>query len=94
MIGNMLRFMRFKKGLKQTELAEALNIGASTLAHYESEYRSVTLEMANEIAEACDFELVFISKGNKKKYKFDDVKRLSYDVRVRDGKKVKMTIKN
>ena len=61
---------------------------------HESEYRSVTLEMANEIAEACDFELVFVSKNNKKKYRFDDVKRLSYDVRVRDGKKVKMSIKN
>ena len=62
MFGKMIRFMRFTKKLKQTELAEKLGIASSTLAHYESEYRAVTLETANEIAKLCDFELVFINK--------------------------------
>ena len=87
MIGKMLRFMRIQKGLKQVELAKKLKIADSTLAHYESDYRSVTLEMANNIAKECDFEIVFIDKNSKKQYHFIDVARMNYDTRVRDKKK-------
>lgn len=86
MFGKMIRFMRFTKKLKQTELAEKLGIASSTLAHYESEYRSVTLETANEIAKLCDFELVFINKNNNKIYKFNDMKQMTYDIRIKDTK--------
>lgn len=84
MFGKMIRFMRFTKKLKQTELAEKLGIASSTLAHYESEYRAVTLETANEIAKLCDFELVFINKKDNKIYKFNDMKQMTYDIRIKD----------
>lgn len=76
--------MRFTKKLKQTELAEKLGIASSTLAHYESEYRAITLETANEIAKLCDFELVFINKKDNKIYKFNDMKQMTYDIRIKD----------
>jgi len=75
--------MRLESKLRQTDLSRELNISDSTLAHYESEYRCVTLEMANKIAEACDFEMVFINKRNKKVYRFKDVERMNYDSRVK-----------
>ena len=84
MFGKMIRFMRFTKKLKQTELAEKLGIASSTLAHYESEYRAITLETANEIAKICDFEIAFIDKNSKKVYKFDDTKQMTYDIRIKD----------
>lgn len=87
MFGKMIRFMRFQKQLKQTELADKLGIASSTLAHYESEYRSITLETANDIAELCDFEIAFIDKKHKKMYKFKDMKQMTYDIRVKDTKK-------
>ena len=86
MFGKMIRFMRLSKGLKQSELADKLKIANSTLAHYESEYRSITLETANEIANHCDFEIIFHSKKNNKNYKFKDIERMNYDVRVKDTK--------
>lgn len=84
MFGKMIRFMRFTKKLKQTELAEKLGIASSTLAHYESEYRAITLETANEIAKLCDFELVFRNKKDNKIYKFNDMKQMTYDIRIKD----------
>jgi len=86
MFGKMIRFMRFTKKLKQTELAEKLGIASSTLAHYESEYRAITLETANETAKLCDFELVFINKKDNKIYKFNDMKQMTYDIRIKDTK--------
>jgi len=84
MFGKMIRFMRFKKNLKQTELADKLGIASSTLAHYESEYRAITLETANKIAELCDFEMVFINKIDNSTYKFKDMKQMTYDIRIKD----------
>ena len=79
--------MRFTKKLKQTELAQQLGIASSTLAHYESEYRTITLEMANDVAKLCDFEIVFVNKKNKKYYRFQDMKQMTYDMRIKNNKK-------
>ena len=89
MIGKMLRFMRIQKGLKQADLAKKLKIADSTLAHYESDYRAITLETANNVAKECDFEMLFMDKNNGKIYRFEDVARMNYDTRVRDKKKNK-----
>lgn len=87
MFGKIIRFMRFTKGLKQTDLAKQLGIASSTLAHYESEYRTITLEMANEIAKACDFEIMFVNKKTEKSYRFQDMKQMTYDMRIRNKDK-------
>ena len=83
MYGKMMRFMRLEAKLRQTDLSRELNISDSTLAHYESGIRSVTLEMANNIAETCDFEMIFVDKKNNKSYRFKDVERMNYDSRVK-----------
>ena len=82
----MIRFMRITKGLKQAELAKKLKLADSTLAHYESDYRAITLETTKNIAKACDFEIVFIDKNTGHAYKFEDVERMNYDTRVRNKK--------
>ena len=91
MNGKIIRFMRFSRNLKQSELSKKIGIADSTLAHYESEYRAVTLQTVNEIAEACDFEILFKDKQTGKLYRFEDVDRMTYDSRV---KFVKVSINN
>ena len=44
-----------------------IGVSNSTLAHYESEYRAITLENLKMIADACGFEILF---RNKEKTKF------------------------
>lgn len=80
----MLRFMRLQKGLKQSELSKKTNIASSTIANYENNTRAITLNTANHIAKACGFEIIFRDKSNNKTYTFDDVKRVSYDKRIRN----------
>lgn len=82
MYGKILRFMRLSKRLKQSEVANIIGVSNSTLAHYETEYRAVTLETAKNIADACNYEILFKNKDNNKIYKFDDIKQIDYDIRV------------
>ena len=74
--------MRISKQLKQTEVAEKIGVANSTLAHYESEYRAVTLETTKQIADACDYEILFKNKKTNETYKFEDMKQMTYDVRI------------
>ena len=83
MYGKMMRFMRLEAKLRQTDLSRELNVSDSTLAHYESEYWYVSLEMVDKIANACEFEMIFVNKRNKKVYGFKDVERMNYDSRVK-----------
>ena len=58
-----------------------IGVSNSTLAHYESEYRAITLENLKMIADACGFEILFRDKEKNKIYKFDDI-NIDYDIRV------------
>ena len=84
--GKMIRFMRFKRNLKQTELANKVGIASSTLAHYESEYRTITFEIFKQIADSCEFEIIFKDKKDNSIYHLEDMKRMTYDSRVRNDK--------
>lgn len=79
--------MRLEKGIKQNDVANKIGVASSTLAHYESEYRPITLETAKQIADICDFEIIFKNKNTKKEFIFDDMKQMTYDIRVKDTKK-------
>ena len=82
MYGKIIRFMRISKRLKQTEVADMIGVSNSTLAHYESEYRAVTLETTKLIADACNYEILFKDKNSNKIYKFNDMKQMNYDIRI------------
>lgn len=84
------KFMRLGSSLKQTDLSKQLNISNNTLAHFESQYSAVTLEVACLIARAYGFDLIFINKRNKKNYIFKDVQRMNYNSSIR-SKKVTIT---
>ena len=65
MINNILKHMRKQKGLSQEQLAKLLNIGRTTLAGYEQNYRDPKFEMIEAIANYCGYEIQFINKKTK-----------------------------
>lgn len=48
-IGEKIQYLRKEKGLTQQQLAKALNIGWSTIANYEKDYRTPDLDTLKEI---------------------------------------------
>ncbi len=48
-IGEKIQYLRKEKGLTQQELAKALNIGWSTVANYEKDYRKPDLDTLKNI---------------------------------------------
>lgn len=68
MIGKILKTMRREKGLSQMELSDIVFLGRSTLSDYEREKTDISFDNIEKIAEACDYEVVFINKkdGSRK----------------------------
>ncbi len=75
MIGKLLKIIRVNKGLKQSELAEKLNIAQTTLSGYETNYSNPKFEIIEEFANNCDYEIVFRNKKTKEEITTDSIKR-------------------
>ena len=75
MIGKLLKIIRTDKGLKQSELAEKLNIAQTTLSGYETNYSNPKFEIIEEFANNCDYEIVFRDKKTKEEITTDSIKR-------------------
>ncbi len=57
-----LKNLRKSKGYTQKELANKLGIADSTLAHYETGIRKISLEMFLKILDVCQLDIKIISK--------------------------------
>ena len=75
MIGKLPKIIRIDKGLKQSELAEKLNIAQTTLSGYETNYSNPKFEIIEEFANNCDYEVVFRNKKTKEEITTDSIKR-------------------
>ncbi len=75
MIGKLLKIIRTDKGLKQSELAEKLNIAQTTLSGYETNYSNPRFEIIEEFADNCDYEIIFRNKKTKKEITTKSIKR-------------------
>ena len=58
----IMKEIRKKRGYTQKELAKKLGISDSTLAHYETGIRKITLEMFLKILDACEYEIRFFDR--------------------------------
>lgn len=63
MIGKILRNMRIKKNLKQSDLSKIINIPQNTISQYENEKIQPTFEIIEKIANACDYKIEFKNKN-------------------------------
>ena len=75
MIGKLLKIIRINKGLKQSELAEKLNIAQTTLPGYETSYSNPKFEIIEEFANNCDYEIIFRNQKTKEEITTDSIKR-------------------
>ena len=62
MVGRILKIIRKKKGLKQSELSRLLNIAQTTLSGYETSYSNPKFATIEQFANLCDYEIVFRNK--------------------------------
>ncbi len=67
MIGKILKTMRRENNLTQDELSKKIFIGRSTLSDYEREKTDINFETIEKIASACNYEVLFVNKKEKKR---------------------------
>lgn len=76
MIGKLLKVLRSNKGYNQTELANLLNIAQTTLSGYETNYSNPNFETIENIAELCDYEIIFRKKGTNEEITTKNINRV------------------
>ena len=59
MIGKVLREIRIKSNLKQTELAKKVGFAKNTISQYETGRIEPTFEMILKISKCCGFKVEF-----------------------------------
>lgn len=72
MVGIILRNIRKLKKLKQSELADKLNVAINTISNYETEYSNITFEAAINFIHECNFDIQLINKEDNKIYKLEE----------------------
>ena len=75
MIGKALKYMRKNKNLKQDVLAKEIGISQQNLSRYENEQRIISFDTIEQIANKCGYEIYFINKNTKDKFKAKDLTR-------------------
>ena len=75
MIGKALKYMRKNNNLKQDVLAKEIGISQQNLSRYENEQRIVSFDTIEQIANKCGYEIYFINRQSKDKFKTSDLKR-------------------
>lgn len=76
MVGKIIKFMRLKSGYKQKEVAELVGLQQNSFSDYERGSTAPSFETVLQIAEICDFEIVFIDKNSGEKITSDDLKKV------------------
>lgn len=67
MIGKIIRTMRRENILTQEELSKITYIGRSTLSDYERKKTDINFENIEKIADACNYNVVFVNKKDNSK---------------------------
>ena len=73
MIGKLIKYMRNKNGLNQEKLSKILGIERTTLSGYETERREITFKTLLNIAEACNYKIIF--KNEIEEFEIKDIIR-------------------
>ncbi len=65
MIGLAIKYMRKKKGLSQTDMANKINVKQNTLSRYETGFTDINFETIEKIAEICGYKILFVSDNDE-----------------------------
>ena len=71
MIGERLKQLRIKNGLKQQELANMFGLSSGTISFYESEQRKPDIDFIVAVAKYFDVSFAWLNKRNRQgKYRY------------------------
>jgi len=90
-IGSLIKDLREKRGITQSDFAEKLGTTQSAIARIESGEQNLTTEMISKISNALEREIVTISKGAMN-FEIDGEHRLSGTVTTKTSKNGAMGI--
>ena len=62
----ILRNVRKLKKLRQSDIANKLNVAENTISNYETEYSNITFESAINFIYECNFDIQLINKEDNK----------------------------
>ena len=65
MIGKILKYMRIKSNLRQSDLAKITNIPQNTISQYETGRIQPTFEIIEKIANKCGYDIEFTNNDDK-----------------------------
>ena len=67
MIGKIIKTMRRENNFSQEELAKKVYLGRTTLSDYEREKTDINFDNLEKIANACNYDVLFVNKQDKSK---------------------------
>ena len=63
-IGKIIKYIRIQSNMTQSELANKINIGRTTLSDYEREKTDINFDTIIKICRECKYEIKFINKND------------------------------
>ena len=78
MIGEILRFLRKSKKLKQSEVAKEINLAISTISGYETGYSEPTFDTIEKLANIYGYDIIFRSRTTKLEVTTKNINRIKY----------------
>lgn len=75
MIGKVLKYMRNQNQMNQTEISKVINVARNTVSQYETETIQPTFETIEKIANNCGYDIYFINRKSKERFKAKDMER-------------------
>ncbi len=88
-IGRLIARLREGRGMTQTELAEALGTGQSTIARIENGEQNLTTETLSKISEVLNKDIVTVSKGALN-FRVEGGRKLSGEITTKSSKNAAM----
>ncbi len=78
MIGEILKFLRKSKKLKQSEVAKEINLAISTISGYETGYSEPTFDTIEKLANIYGYDIIFRSRTTKLEVTTKNINRIKY----------------
>lgn len=78
MIGEILKFLRKSKKLKQSEVAKEINLAISTISGYETGYSEPTFDTIEKLANIYGYDIIFRNRTTKLEVTTKNINRIKY----------------
>lgn len=78
MIGEILKFLRRTKKIKQSEVASKVNLAISTISGYETGYSEPTFDTIEKLANIYGYDIIFRNRTTNLEVTTKNINRIKY----------------